>query len=139
LIVKCSHCRQILSEKDFETHECDVPLKECRRIEVVYFRDMSYEDKQLMEGMGVDGILYTFEILPRTPIPLLISLADEKKQEYRTDEEGTESERQYSRTKMNFFIQIKNQKFRVRARIREIESGRQCANFRRQSALGKRS
>jgi hypothetical protein len=50
LIVKCSHCLKIFSSKEFETHECDLPLKGVKRIEVVYFHDCSYKDKKLMSG-----------------------------------------------------------------------------------------
>jgi hypothetical protein len=90
LIVKCSHCKQILSSEDFDVHECDLSLKECKRIEVVYFQDESYKDKKLMSGWGIDGTIYTFEVVPRKPIPMLVPLADEKKQQHKTDEEGTD-------------------------------------------------
>lgn len=76
MIVKCSHCKQILSSKDFEAHECDLPLKECKRIEVVYFHDESYKNKKLISGWGTDGILYTFEVVPRKPIPFVLSSSD---------------------------------------------------------------
>lgn len=77
MIVKCSHCKQILSSEDFETHECDLPLKECKRIEVVYFQDESYKDKKLMTGWAIDGVLYTFEVVPRKPIPFVVSSSDD--------------------------------------------------------------
>jgi hypothetical protein len=79
LIVKCSHCHQLLSEEDFETHVCDLPLKGCNRIEVVYFRDDSYKDKKIMTGWGVDGTLYTFEVVPRKAIPMIQPLSDGRK------------------------------------------------------------
>jgi hypothetical protein len=73
LIVKCSHCKAILSAEEFDTHEYDLSLKECKRIEVVYFHDRSYKGKKLMTGWGTDGVLYTFEVVPRKPIPYIIS------------------------------------------------------------------
>ena len=76
-IVKCSHCKKILSSKDFESHTCDLPLKECRRIEVVYFQDVSYKNKKLINGWGVDGVLYTFEVVSRKPIPIILPIGDE--------------------------------------------------------------
>ncbi len=75
-IVKCSHCRQMFSADDFANHECELPLQECKTIEVVYFRDDSYKNKKLITGWGVDGILYTFEVVPRKPIPYIISSDD---------------------------------------------------------------
>jgi hypothetical protein len=73
MIVKCSHCKKVLSSKDFEAHQCDLPLKGCKWIEVVYFHDTSYKDKKLMTGQGTDGVLYTFEVVPRKPIPFVLS------------------------------------------------------------------
>ena len=90
MIVKCSHCKQILSSKDFDTHKCDLSLKSCKTIAVIYFRDDSHKDKKLMTGWGIDGVLYTFEVAPREPIPLIQKLADERKQPFRTDGEVTE-------------------------------------------------
>ena len=76
-IVKCSHCKKILSVDDFETHKCDLPLNECKTIEVIRFQDCSYEDKKLMNGWGTDGILYTFEVVQRKPIPLILPVGDD--------------------------------------------------------------
>jgi hypothetical protein len=73
MIVKCSHCRKVLPSKNFDSHKCDLPLKECKTIEVVYFMDESYEDKKIMVGWGTDGVLYTFEVVPRKPIPYILS------------------------------------------------------------------
>ena len=89
MIVKCSHCAKMLSQEDFGNHECNLLLKGCRTIDVIYFQDNSYRNKKLMCGWGTDGILYTFKVVPRKPIPMIIPLADEKKQQFRTDEEGT--------------------------------------------------
>ena len=79
VIVKCSHCNAILSSEEFETHECNLELKECKRLEVVYFCDDSYKDKKLMTGWGTDGILYTFEVVPRKPIPITIPLTNDNR------------------------------------------------------------
>jgi hypothetical protein len=76
-IVKCSHCKQVLSSKDFDTHECDIPINDSKIIEVAYFRDDSYKDKKLMTGLGTDGVLYTFEIVPRKPLPFILPLSDD--------------------------------------------------------------
>jgi hypothetical protein len=94
LIVKCSHCKSILSKADFEKHECQLQLKECKNIEVVYFQDGSYKDRKLMTGWGTDGVLYTFEVVPRKAIPLIEPLNRRKVTGWdkrdETDEEGTE-------------------------------------------------
>jgi hypothetical protein len=84
MIAKCSHCTKLLTAEDFETHECDLPLKGVKRIEVVYFRDDSYKDKKLMTGWGTDGIIYTFEVVPRKPIPITIPLNRRKVTDSRT-------------------------------------------------------
>lgn len=36
---------------------------------------ISYKDKKLMTGLGVDGVLYTFEVVPRKAIPYFTSLS----------------------------------------------------------------
>ncbi|MBS7632067.1 hypothetical protein KEJ15_00355 [Candidatus Bathyarchaeota archaeon] len=77
LIVKCSHCRKMLSVKDFDAHRCDMPINDVKRIPVVYFQDDSYDDKKLMTGWGLDGVLYTFEVTPRKPISIVICPSDE--------------------------------------------------------------
>jgi len=71
LIVKCSHCGCIISSESFNNHECDLPLKNTKRIDVIHFRDDSFGNKKLMTGWGVDGTLYTFEVVPRKPIPIV--------------------------------------------------------------------
>ena len=88
-VVKCSHCRQITTLEEFDKHKCDLPLKECKTIEVVYFQDMSYNGKQLINGRGTDGILYTFEVVPRKPIPMILPLNRRNVTGYREDE-GTD-------------------------------------------------
>jgi hypothetical protein len=55
----------------FGSHQCDKSLKGVKTIPVVYFRDDSYNDKKIMSGWGVDGVLYTFEVVPRKPIPII--------------------------------------------------------------------
>lgn len=77
-IVKCSHCKVILSSENFEDHTCDLQPKECQRIEVVYFCDDSYGNKKLMTCLGVDGTLYTLEVVPRTAIPYFTTLSRRK-------------------------------------------------------------
>jgi hypothetical protein len=90
LIVKCSHCKKLLSDTDFDSHECNLAFNGVKRIEVVYFRDDSYKNKKLMTGWGTDGITYTFEVVPRKPIPLLEPLSRRKVTDFRTDEDETE-------------------------------------------------
>jgi hypothetical protein len=90
-IVKCSHCNQILSSEDFDKHECKWNLKSVKRISVIAFHDDSYKDQKIIRGYGTDGTVYTLVVTQRKPIPMVISLADEKKHVYKTDEEGTES------------------------------------------------
>ncbi len=94
LIVKCSHCHQIFSEEDFDSHVCDRPLKECKFIEVSEILDGSYGNKRLINGWGTDGILYTFEVVPRKAIPLMEPLTRRKvtNQSWKdkTDEDVTE-------------------------------------------------
>jgi hypothetical protein len=90
-IVKCSHCNQITSSENFNNHKCDWLLKGTKRIYVTNFLDVSYENKKLISGWGTDGILYTFEVVPRKPIPIIIPLADGFSQRKRTDDNFTES------------------------------------------------
>ena len=90
-IVKCSHCKAITTLSKFERHECNLSLKECKTIEVVYFQDVSYKDKKLINGWGTDGILYTFEVVQRKPIPITMPLrTDENLHGDKTDEDFTE-------------------------------------------------
>jgi hypothetical protein len=97
VIAKCSHCHQMFSEQDFNAHKCDLPLIGCKIIEVVYFQDGSYKDKKLMTGLGTDGILYTFEVVPRKPIPITLPLQQTNVyMNPKTDEDVTEPERVYT-------------------------------------------
>ena len=75
-IVKCSHCQIILSTDNFDTHNCQWILKDTKRIPVAYFRDDSYDNKRIMTGYGLDGVLYTFVVTPRTAIPYFQNLSD---------------------------------------------------------------
>lgn len=84
MIVRCNHCQKMMPENGFDTHECDLPLKECRSIEVVYFQDVSYKNKKLMNGWGTDGVLYTFAVVPRKAISLIELLSKRKV----TDQDG---------------------------------------------------
>jgi hypothetical protein len=92
MIVKCSHCKQIISENDFNQHECDLPLTSSKRIEVIYFRDDSYKNKKLMTGLGIDGVLYTFEVVPRKPIPMIMPLNRRNVTTFNQNEETTTRE-----------------------------------------------
>jgi len=74
MIVKCSHCCQILSETDFDLHICDNPIKDYKTIQVISIQDLSHLNKKIMMAWGIDGILYTFEVAPRKPIPLIVPL-----------------------------------------------------------------
>ncbi len=89
-IVKCSHCSAILAEEDFPSHKCSWHLKDVKQIPVVYFRDDSYEDKKVITGYGLDGILYTFVVSPKTAIPYFQKLTDESLHGHKTDEDFTE-------------------------------------------------
>lgn len=86
-IVKCSHCKKILSSNEFQAHECTSELKGVKTIPVIDFLDTSCKGKKIITGQGTDGILYTFEVVPRKPIPITLPLADEKKHLFRTDED----------------------------------------------------
>ncbi len=77
MIVKCSHCGVIIASEDFEAHECDLSFSESKIIEVVYFRNDSYKNKQIVTGLGTDKVLYTFEVIPRKPIPMILSSSDD--------------------------------------------------------------
>ena len=72
IIVRCSHCKEKLSSEMFESHECKLQLAGQKTIPVVYFLDTSYSDKKVMTGWGTDGILYTFEVVPRKAIPIVM-------------------------------------------------------------------
>jgi hypothetical protein len=65
-----------MASESFAGHRCDLTLRECKTIEVVHFCDGSYGDRKLMTGWGVDGILYTFEVVTRKPIPMVTRLSD---------------------------------------------------------------
>jgi hypothetical protein len=88
VIVKCSHCKRILSSEEFETHKCELQLVDQKTIPVVYFLDTSCNGKKIMAGWGVDGVLYTFEVVPRKPIPYMKSLSDDS---YHDDNDPTPS------------------------------------------------
>jgi hypothetical protein len=90
VIVKCSHCRQILSAEDFNSHKCELSLVGNREIPVVYFIETSYSNKKSVTAWGVDGILYTFEVVPRKPIPIIENMSRRKVTDFRTDGEVTE-------------------------------------------------
>jgi len=85
-IVKCSHCRQILSTDDFSSHKCKWVLRDVKQIPVMYFRDDSFDDKKVMSGYGLDGILYTFIVIPRTAIPYIVSSSDDSYHDKESDD-----------------------------------------------------
>jgi hypothetical protein len=75
-IVKCSHCRKILSVDKFKTHKCENYLIDVRTIPVINFSDTSCNGRKIMTGWGLDGILYAFEVVPRKAIPIVMRLSD---------------------------------------------------------------
>jgi hypothetical protein len=77
LLVKCSHCKEILSQDQFDSHKCRLQVKACREIPVVYYREDSNDNEKSVTAWGLDNILYTFEVVPRKPIPITLPLADE--------------------------------------------------------------
>lgn len=89
-IVKCSHCRKILALEEFDNHKCEMPLVGVKNIPVTNFLDTSVNGKKFMTGWGIDGILYTFEVVPRKPIPCVIPLSDEILHNQESDEDFTE-------------------------------------------------
>ncbi len=53
-------------------------MKECKIIEVAEIYDGSYEGKKLLNGWGIDGVLYTFELVQRKAIPLMEPISKRK-------------------------------------------------------------
>ncbi len=74
MIIKCSYCKSLLSDEKFNAHECDVPLKGNKIIEVTHFIDVSTKSMKMVSAQGIDGILYAFEVVPRKAIPYMIPL-----------------------------------------------------------------
>jgi len=66
-----------------------MPLTAVKRIPIVYFRDDSYGDKKRMTGYGIDGVLYTFVVTPRTAIPYMLDASDEILQRKKSDKDLT--------------------------------------------------
>ena len=89
MIVKCSHCHEMVSEETFGSHECDIPINGVKVIEVMYFRDDSYRNEKRVTGRGIDGVLYTFKVVPRKAIPIVMTTA-EILQHKQNDEDLTE-------------------------------------------------
>ena len=52
MLVKCSHCGKMLSADDFDSHKCELLIKECRRIEVVYFNDDFLQGQEANDRFG---------------------------------------------------------------------------------------
>ena len=86
LIVKCSHCRGIFSSEEFANHKCKMPLVGLKNIPVVNFLDTSCNGKKFMTGWGIDGIFYTFEVVPRKPISYILSSSDDSYHDKDSDE-----------------------------------------------------
>jgi len=72
LIVKCSQCRKILPFEKFSEHECKLELVSTKTIPVINFLETSCKGMKIMTGWGTDGILYTFEVVPRKAIPIVM-------------------------------------------------------------------
>ena len=77
----------MFSEKDFEAHTCDMPIKGNRLIEVADILDVSYDNKKIITVQGLNGALYTFEVVPRKPISIMIPLQQTKSNRFHGDEE----------------------------------------------------
>ena len=77
-IVKCSYCRRIFSDNEFDSHQCSLPINDVRRITVEYFQDDSVNGEKIMTGKGLDGVLYSFVVTPRTAIPYFAELTNEQ-------------------------------------------------------------
>jgi hypothetical protein len=89
-----------LSSANFETHKCESALIGVQNIPVIYFMDTSCNGKEFMTGLGIDGILYTFEVVPRKPIPMTIPLNRRKVTDLDDRREGNSS------TLRNLFIGV---------------------------------
>lgn len=97
----------MLSYENFGSHECDMPLKNTKRIEVIYFRDDSYKGKKLMTGWGTDGVLYTFEVVPRKPIPITTPLTDDSNRRFLTDNfKRNKTDGDLTEPLINFYLRI---------------------------------
>jgi hypothetical protein len=90
LIVKCSYCHQIFAEESFDSHVCNVPINNTKKINVAYFRDDTQNGKKRVTVRGIDGTLYVFEAVPRKAIPITIPLSRRKVTAFKTDEDETE-------------------------------------------------
>jgi hypothetical protein len=78
-------------EAAFSSHKCDLALTANKEIPVVYFHDTSYNGKKSITAWGTNGILYTFEVVPRKPIPVTMPLKQTKVyMDTKTDEDFTE-------------------------------------------------
>jgi len=67
----------MFSIEQFNQHECELTINSVKEIPVVYFRDDSRNGKQSITGRGIDGVLYSFIVIPRTAIPYMKSLTDD--------------------------------------------------------------
>lgn len=71
-IVKCSHCKQIISAKSFDTHKCELHLTGQKVIQVIDYLDISNNEKKQITAQGIDGVLYIFEVVPRKATPIIL-------------------------------------------------------------------
>ena len=76
-MVKCSHCKKFMSSDAFDAHKCTLEMVGVKPIPVVDYTDISCNDKRIIMGQGVDGVLYTFEVVPREPMPYILPLSDD--------------------------------------------------------------
>ena len=71
MLVRCSHCKKMFTSKTFDAHKCELNTKSVKTIPVVYFINTSCNGKKYMSGLGLNGVLYTFEVTPREAIPII--------------------------------------------------------------------
>jgi len=56
--------------KLFDSHKCDVPLKDIIEIPVSSIYESSTEKRKCIVGVGLDGIRYWFVVKTREAIPI---------------------------------------------------------------------
>jgi hypothetical protein len=80
--------QEILSSRNFNKHKCEKSSIGVKTIPVIDFLQTSRNGKEVMTGWGVNGILYTFEVMPRKPIPFIKGSSDDS---YHDNDNPTES------------------------------------------------
>lgn len=83
-LVKCSHCHKLFSDEEFDSHKCDLPLKDVVDIPVSSF----FKCSKNMVGIGLDGKRYWFIVKKREAI---LYPSDEDLQHLLSDKDLTES------------------------------------------------